>query len=65
MGNCYLQDIYHEIITCTCKNNVCELTFLVTRIAVVIIYQGWRNPEWTKFFSAFFGKVVSGSCKTD
>jgi len=26
----------------------CELTFLVTSIAVVIFYQGWRNPEWTK-----------------
>ena len=27
---------------------MCELTLLVTSIAVVIFYQGWRNPEWTK-----------------
>ena len=36
-GNCYLYDIYHEIITSTCKN-VCELTLLVTSIAVVTVY---------------------------
>ena len=27
---------------------MCELTLLVTSIAVVMLYQGWRNPEWTK-----------------
>ena len=27
---------------------MCELTLLVTSIAVVIFYLGWRNPEWTK-----------------
>ena len=27
--------------------NMCELT-TYTSIAVVICYQGWRNPEWTK-----------------
>ena len=44
-----LYDIYHEIITCICKKNVFELTLLVTSIAVVICYQGWRNPEWTSY----------------
>ena len=27
---------------------MCELTLLVTSIAVIIFYQGWRNTEWTK-----------------
>ena len=44
---------------------MCELTLLVTSIAVVISYQGWRNPEWTKWsvhsFTCIYIRSTLGS----